>query len=113
MTTKMDLHHKVALLNVLSRHQGQQNGIHAAALAAYLGVTERRLRGLVSMARHDDGAAVCGHPSTGYFMAVTPAELDACCAFLRHRAVHSLRLLSRMTKTSMPDLLGQLKLNQA
>lgn len=101
------------LLNVLAKHQGRENGISARYLAAYCGVNLRTLRKLISQARNDDGVAICGHPSTGYFMATTPDELEMCCQFLRHRAVHSLRLLSRMTNTSMPDLLGQLKLNQA
>lgn len=101
------------LMNVLSKHQGRENGISARYLAAYCGVDLRMLRKLISQARYEDGVAICGHPKTGYFMATTADELDMCCQFLRHRAVHSLQLLSRMTKTSMPDLIGQLKLNQA
>lgn len=101
------------LLNVLSKHQGAENGISARYLAIYCGVNMRTLRKLISDARYQDGVAICGHPKTGYFMARTPDELEMCCAFLRHRAIHSLQLLSRMTKTSMPDLIGQLKLNQA
>lgn len=113
MSEQIERHLVAALLTVLSRHQGQTNGIGALDLATYLGVSQRRLRRLISRARFDDGAAICGHPRTGYFMAVTPAELEMSCDFLRRRAIHSLQLLSRMTKTSMPDLVGQLKLNQA
>lgn len=101
------------LLNVLSKHHGAARGIPARYLAIYCGCNLRTLRKLISQARFQDGAAICGHPRTGYFMAQTPEELEMCCAFLRHRAIHSLQLLSRMTKTSMPDLIGQLKLNQA
>lgn len=101
-----------ALLNALSRHLGCKRGIGAAALAQQIGCSPRRLRTLVSELR-DDGIAVCGHPSTGYFIATTPAELKQSLAFLEHRALHSLRLLCRMRNVSMPELLGQLKLNQA
>lgn len=104
---------KTDLLNLMGRHQGRGNGLSARYLAATLGVSPRELRHLISQARYEDGAAICGHPSTGYFMALTPAELDECCAFLEHRALHSLTLLSRMRKVSLPDLIGQLKLNQA
>lgn len=104
---------KTALLNVLAEHQGRERGIGARDLAAKLGVPPRRLRTLISQARDEDGIAICGHPSTGYFMAATPEELNQSCAFLEHRALHSLRLLSRMKKVSLPDLLGQLRLNQA
>ena len=104
---------KAALLNVLSHHHGRERGISAAALALRMGMPVRAVRRLISECRHDDGTAICGHPSTGYFMAQTPAELEMSCEFLRRRACTSLLLLSRMTKTSMPDLIGQLKLNQA
>lgn len=100
------------LLNVLAEHQGRDCGISAKALAARLDVPPRRLRHLVSEAR-EQGIALCGKPNTGYFVPVTPEELAESCAFLEHRALHSLRLLSRMKKVSMPALLGQLNLNQA
>lgn len=100
------------LLNVLSRHQGRENGIRARDLALETGLPMRRLRTLISALR-EDGIAICGTPPTGYYIPVTPEELGESCAFLEHRALHSLRLLSRMKKVSLPDLLGQLKLNQA
>lgn len=101
---------KTQLLNTLAAYQGREHGIGARDLAAKLGVPPRRLRLLISRCRDEDGVAICGHPSTGYYMACTPAELAASCAFLEHRALHSLRLLSRMKKVSLPDLLGQLKI---
>jgi biotin operon repressor len=104
---------KTELLNALSRHQGRENGIGAKRLAEQLQISPRELRKLISRVRDEDGHAVCGHPSTGYFMAVTPEELQQSCAFLEHRALHSLRVLSRMKKVSLADLLGQMKLNQA
>lgn len=104
---------KTQLLNALALHQGRDRGIAARALAETMGVPQRQLRRLISRCRDEDGVAICGHPSTGYYMAVTPEELQESCAFLEHRALHSLRLLSRMKNVSLPDLLGQLKLNQA
>lgn len=104
---------KTEVLNALSRHQGRDKGISAKRLAEQLDMVPRRLRKLISELRDDDGVAICGTPSTGYFMAVTPEELQASCDFLEHRALHSLRLLSRMKKVSLLDLMGQLRLNQA
>ena len=101
-----------ALLNALSPHQGAENGIQAKHLAAKLGIPPRQLRRLVSAAR-EDGIAICGRPTTGYFMPVTPAELQETCAFLENRAMHSLRKLSRMKRVALPILLGQMLLNQA
>lgn len=101
-----------ALLQALAPHQGASRGISAAELAQRLGVTRRRLRKHISDARCQ-GFLVCGHPRTGYFMAATADELRMATAFLEHRALHSLLLLSRMRNVGMAELLGQLKLNQA
>lgn len=104
------------LLNALAQHQGQENGISAAALARKIGFTgtegPRALRKLISELR-EQGFAICARPSSGYFVPVTPEELRQSCEFLEHRALHSLRLLARMRNVGLPELLGQLKLNQA
>lgn len=99
------------LLVILSRHQGASAGITAHALAAQCQVPERRVRQLVSELR-EQGTAICAHPSTGYFIPTTPAELQQSCEFLEHRALKSLTLMSRMQNVSLPTLLGQLALNQ-
>jgi DNA-binding IclR family transcriptional regulator len=101
-----------ALLNLLASHQGRDRGIKAADLARVAGVTERKLRTLISELR-EVGTAICATPETGYFLAVTPAELGESCKFLHDRAMHSLRRASQMQKISLPDLMGQLLLNQA
>lgn len=101
-----------ALLNILSLHQGRDRGVTAKQLACIADITERDLRTLVGQLR-EQGIAICATPETGYYMAVTPEELQESCKFLHDRALRSLLLASRMQKISLPDLLGQLKLNQA
>lgn len=103
---------KSDVLNALAGHQGRDKGIGAADLARKAGGTPRSLRRFISELR-EEGIAICGHPSTGYYMATTPEELNASCAYLEHRALHSLRLLSRMRKVSLADLMGQLKIKDA
>lgn len=100
------------LLNVMARHYGAENGIKADALAAHLRVGPRGLRRLISAAR-EDGFAICGTPNAGYYLPTKPEELESACKFLEHRALRSLHLLARMRNVAMPELLGQLKLNQA
>lgn len=102
----------VALLNVLAFHHGRDRGISAEQLEKVTGVPQRRLRVLISELR-EEGLAICGKPETGYFMATSADELDESCQFLRHRAMRSLQLEARMRKISLPELVGQLKLNQA
>lgn len=103
---------KTALINALAVHQGRARGISALRLARDIGVTPRKLRKLVSECR-DEGLAICGQPSTGYFIAMTADELNAACAFLENRALHSMRVLARMRKVALPVVAGQLLLNQA
>jgi hypothetical protein len=102
-------------LNALGRHIGRAQGVKASHLVREIrggfddDFTERRLRNYISELR-EDGIAVCGHPSTGYFIAATSEELEESCQFLRSRAMHSLVLESRLRKIPLPDLIGQLRL---
>ena len=111
------------LLTVLARHVGSARGVTIGRLvdemAAVVGVrhldaaehatAERNVRELVVQLRLA-GYHVCSHPSTGYFMAATPEELDAACTFLYDRAMTSLSQVAAMKRVSLPDLRGQLHL---
>lgn len=98
------------LLATLQRHIGAALGITAEQLAAAHDCEARHIRSLISALRLD-GHAVCGHPRTGYYLAATESELEQTCQFLRARALHSLTLESRLRNTTLPDLLGQLRLD--
>ncbi|MCC7484581.1 MAG: hypothetical protein IT529_06285 [Burkholderiales bacterium] len=104
------------VLATLSRHIGEANGISVEALVRqfewdpeHYPARARQVRKLVSELR-EEGVAICAHPSTGYFIAATPAELETCCQFLRARAMHSLVLEARLRKIPLPELLGQMRL---
>lgn len=97
------------VLSALFGHQGAANGIKARELAQSLDLSTRELRFAISDLRME-GVAVCGRPKTGYFIAATPEELEATCAFLRNRAMHSLVLESKLRHVPLPELLGQLRL---
>lgn len=104
------------VLAVLQHHIGSDNGIHVRALvrkitglAAGTEALERKVREIVTDLRMD-GQHVCGHPSTGYYIARTPQELEATCEFLFQRAMTGLAQISRMKNVSLPDLRGQLHL---
>lgn len=103
MATKNDA------LSLLQRHVGASNGVTAEQMALSLDIPKRHVRTLVTELR-EDGIAVCGHPRTGYFIAANDEEIRETCKFLRDRALTSLRLESVLSKTALPDLLGQLKL---
>lgn len=99
------------LTDVLATHVGRGNGITAEALARHVGVVPREVRRLISLLRAE-GMAICGHPSTGYYIAATQEDVEETCQFLRSRALHSLRLEARLRQLSLPDLLGQIRFNQ-
>ncbi len=104
MATKHDL------MAFMSHHIGKGKGISGCNLAAKMGTTERQVRTLISGAR-EDGIAICGKPMTGYYIANTTEDLQETLDFLKHRALHSLHLASRLSNIPLADLVGQLHIN--
>ncbi len=98
------------LTAVLARHIGRGNGIRGEDLAKLLGLESRQVRKLISDAIEEDGTAICGHPSTGYFIASNADELMETVDFHKHRALHELRKASQLSKIPLSDLIGQLHL---
>lgn len=101
------------VLSELMHHTGKAKGIHVRDLAARITgqldnteAVERNVRKLVADLRLE-GHPICGHPSTGYFLAETAEELDETCKFLRSRAMSSLKAESRLRQISVAELLGQ------
>lgn len=102
------------VLWALRRHIGSENGASARALVGEIrGTTtagdERALRHQIEELRRE-GHHICGHPSTGYFIARDEAELVRTCGYLYARAMTSLQQIAAMRRVSLPDLRGQLRL---
>lgn len=106
---------KAAVLLALERHIGADQGVSGNALSVEIAglyatpATERHVRKVIEALR-TEGHHVCGHPSTGYFIAANDEELLRTCEFLHHRAITSLRQVAAMQRVSLPDLRGQLRL---
>lgn len=105
------------VLDVLGDHLGAASGITARDLVAKIcgfttGAGERHLRQIIEALRKQ-GHAICAHPSHGYFMANTDAEIDQTCEFLYGRAMTSLMQISALKRVALPDLRGQLRLPAA
>lgn len=103
---------KADVLGALSRHIGKDNGATARALVREIkpdggDYHDRLLRTYITELR-EEGAAICATPKHGYFIAATWEELEESCAFLRSRALHSLRLEAQLRRIPLPTLLGQL-----
>lgn len=102
------------VLDVLCDHEGAGNGIRARDLVAKIAglptaAGERRVRHIIEGLRRA-GHPIGAHPSTGYFLALTPEEIDGTCEFLYARAMTSLTQIAAMKRVSVPDLRGQLRL---
>ena len=99
------------LLAILSAdHIGIDNAISGGALGKRLGCGARTIRALVLKLR-ENAVAVCGRPETGYYIAATADEVDATCKLLEAHGMHQLTVAARLRKTTLPELLGQLKLS--
>ncbi len=97
------------LVRVLSARIGRASGVSVLRLACELECTERHIRKLVTAAR-TDGIAICGRPSSGYFIAANAQELEDTCRFLRSRAMRSLQLEAKLRRVPLEDLIGQMRL---
>jgi hypothetical protein len=93
---------------------GQASGVRARDLVTEIcgetsGALERQLRAVIEELRLE-GRPICGHPSTGYFIASNQEELQRTADFLRNRAAKSFTQAARMLGVSVPELAGQLRL---
>jgi hypothetical protein len=108
---------RAEVLQFLSVHcQGRSNGLHVKDVVRRLGLliceaSERAVRKAIDELREELGVAIVGKPNTGYFIATSQEELEEGCAFLRSRAMNSLRAEAQMRRISLPALLGQLQVN--
>jgi biotin operon repressor len=107
---KSNLIKDITMWHLNAAHKGRSCGIKVEALARKVNVSQRDVRQAVSDLR-EDGVPVAATPATGYYIAQTADEVDECCQFLRRRAMHSLRLESRLRKVALPELLGQISLD--
>lgn len=104
------------VLDALEDHIGADSGITAERLAMKITeapepnpAAERKLRQHIADLRMH-GVRICGHPSTGYYLAKTAEDIEQTCQYLHHRAMTSLVQISRLRGIALPELLGQLKL---
>ena len=110
---------KSDVLYALSKHVGVDSGIKVEQLLMEItkinptekdSSGERRIRDLIVELRLD-GHQICARPETGYFIARNTNELKETCDMLNARAMTTLRQTSAMLKQSIPDMVGQKRLD--
>ena len=102
------------VLFALACHVGEENGVHASELVVEIcgstsAAMERQLREQIEELRRA-GQHICGHPSSGYYIAATDVELLKTVKFLHDRAMTSLDQAAAMQRVSLPDLRQQLRI---
>lgn len=109
---------KSDVLYALSKHIGAESGIKVDQLLLEItkGQTwnsrsgERHIRDLIVELRLE-GHQICARPETGYFIARNTNELKETCNLLNARAMTTLRQTAAMLKQSIPDMIGQMRLD--
>lgn len=103
-------------LRVMQLHIGAENGASVRQIVQEIRLdlvpvpgAERQVRKIVEELRRE-GEHICAHPTRGYFMARTAKELEETCEYLTHRAMTTLTQVSGMKRVSVPDLVGQMRL---
>ena len=106
---------------IRSRH-GRENAISVRALLAALGLdpdsksAERRVRKIVERLVKVHGLPIgssCDPKHHGYYHITDPAELDEHFKFLVKTGLRYLSRASRLKKSNLPRLIGQLRLEIA
>jgi hypothetical protein len=93
-----------------TRHRGRALGITGAALARAVGAAPRSARRAIEELRLAEGQPGA-HPDTGYYWIVTAEDKALARAFLRSRAMTSLKLWSRMDGVPLENVIGQLSID--
>jgi len=117
---KTDAEARVKLLTALSNHIGATRAIGMGELYhAVYGESwrnrindTRRLRTLITTMRRE-GVAICSVSTKeggGYYLASAGSELVAYLRRSKYRALRILARVAKIQKVSLPDLLGQMKL---
>ncbi len=104
------LERKALVLTALQSRIGASRGMHVAELSAVTLLNERICRKAIELLRLD-GVQLCGKPETGYYIAATADELTGTTDWMFKRAAKTLKQISRMTKTALPALVGQINLD--
>lgn len=112
---------KSRLLMVMPRHIGAAKSIGMGELYETVFGEDyehrindtRRLRKIVTELRHD-GVPICSSPGRsggGYYLASAGSELAEFCEKLRKQALRKLSMEAKIRKITLPELIGQLRLD--
>jgi len=101
------------VLTILRTHRGMAAAIPMPQLASLVGMETRQVQRIVHRLRVKHGEAIgstaaCG--KNGYYMLATMEEMDGFRREQRRKALGTLLAVARACQATLPDLLGQLRM---
>jgi len=116
MQLELDWSHSSAearVLTILRTHRGMAAAVPMPRLASLVGLETRQVQQIVHRLRVDHGEAIgstAARGRNGYYMLATVEEMDGFRREQRRKALGTLLAVARAVNTTLPDLLGQLRM---
>jgi len=107
---------EATILKILNGHKGRKNVVSRVDLVDRVNqhwplfpVDDRQIRKTIKHLVTQHGIAI-GSCNWGYFMAITPQEIEEVCEYYDGYGLSSLYVSAKLRKIEMKDYLGQLSL---
>jgi hypothetical protein len=101
---------EAAVWAVLSMCRGRDMAILGPEIERLTGIGYKRVQKVINDLRCHH-AKLIGSGTCGYFLPQTPEEMDAVVRYIRDRAIMALYTLSRIQRTSIEEVFGQVALD--
>jgi len=98
-----------AVWNVLCMCRGRELAILGPEIERLTGIGYKRIQKVINGLRCHH-AKLIGSGTRGYYIPQTPAEMDAVVHYIQDRALAALYTLSKIKKTSMEEILQQMRM---
>ena len=101
------------VLTILRTHRGLAAAIPMPRLASLVGLETRQVQQIVHRLRVNHGEAIgstAARGRNGYYMLATVDEMDGFRREQRRKALGTLLAVARAVNATLPDLLGQLRM---
>ncbi len=101
-----------AVMKILRKHRGRQSAVKVDRIVQLTGINERQVRDIVRHLIHEHRAPVGSSTQKpyGYYWIVSGEEAEATVKALERRGISVLTRAADIKRITLPELLGQLKL---
>jgi len=100
------------VLSKILHHKGKQNSVSRMELSLLTGLDDRTIRQAIKDLIEEHGQPIGSNYAGGYYMIADREELKKTYETLRGHALSILKRAAKLRKISLPELLGQLTLEE-